>query len=318
MSDTKFRARLAAIEDLSDEVRSFRFETGAAAPFAGASAGAHIDVHLGDGLIKQYSLWTWDSDGKSGTVAVKREDDGKGGSKAMHALTVGQEIDLAGPRNNFPLEEAAAHSILLAGGIGATPIYAMAARLADIGASADVYYMARSKAHAAFQEKFEALDLGDAVHCRQDDVDGFLDLDAVMRDAKPGSHVYICGPGAMLDAALAAAERHLPKDQIHFERFAADPSIVAAPGDSFTVELAQSGQSFEVPANKTILEVFQENQVPADFGCSEGVCGTCITDVLEGDIDHRDQILTDDERADGDIMCICVSRAKGGKLVLDM
>jgi ferredoxin-NADP reductase len=318
MSDKTFRARLAAIEDLSDEVRSFRFEALTGAPFADATPGAHVDVHLGDGLIKQYSLWTWDSDGMSGTVAVKREDDGKGGSKAMHALTVGREVDLAGPRNNFPLDESAPHSILLAGGIGATPIYAMAARLAEKGASVEVYYMARSRDHAAFQEKFEALGLGDAVRCRHDDTDGFLDLDAVMREAKPGSHVYICGPGAMLDAALAAGERHLPKEQVHFERFSADPKMLAAPGDTFIVELAQSGQSFEIPADKTILEVFQANAVPADFGCSEGVCGTCITDVLEGEIDHRDQILTDDERADGDIMCICVSRAKGGKLVLDM
>lgn len=318
---TPFPARLTETKDLSDEIRSFTFEAKEGTPFTEAVAGAHLDIYLPGELLRQYSLWQWDPAGRWGSVAVKREDDGRGGSKAMHALTVGAEVTLNGPRNNFPLEEAAAHSILIAGGIGATPIYAMADRLKGLGRSQDVYYLTRSRSHAAFQKPFEALDLGSSggsLTCRYDDEHGFLDIAGILDAAPSGSHLYVCGPEPLLNAVLTAAETRLPSTQVHFERFSADPTALEGPSDSFQVELAQTGGTLEVPADKSILDVLLQNDVSVDFGCSEGVCGACILDVLDGEIDHRDSVLTPDEQEENSMMCVCVSRAKGRKLVLDI
>lgn len=315
---SSFQATLTATDDLSEEIRSFTFEARDGTPFTAAVPGAHIDVYLPGELLRQYSLWQWDPAGRWGAVAVKREDAGRGGSAAMHRLSVGDTVTLVGPRNNFPLTEDAAHSILIAGGIGATPIYAMAARLAALGRPQTVHYLTRSRAHAAFQPAFEALELGDALSCRYDDTHGLTDIGALLDAAPAGTHLYVCGPEPLLNAVLNAAESRFPSERVHFERFSADPSALAGPMEGFEVELAQSGKTLSVPADKTILEVMQEAGVPVDFGCTEGVCGACILDVLEGEVDHRDSVLTPDEQAENSIMCVCVSRAKGGRLVLDI
>lgn len=313
-----FTASLKETSDLSEEIRSFTFEAREGTPFLSAQAGAHVDVHLPNGILRQYSLWQWDPNGRWGSVAVKREESGRGGSLAMHALTPGAELQLVGPRNNFSLDESASHSILIAGGIGATPIYAMAARLARLGKSLEIHYLTRSRKHAAFEPAFESLGLGDRLDCRYDDTHGLIDLDALFGAADKNSHIYVCGPEPLLAAVLESGRARLPDDQVHFERFSADPSALEGPSDSFEVELAQSGKILSVPADKSILDVLLENRVGIDYGCTEGVCGACIVDVLEGEIDHRDSVLTPDEQADNELMCVCVSRAKGGKLVLDM
>lgn len=318
MTPTPFPAVLSDITDLSEEVRSFKFEAKLGTPFTISVPGAHLDVYLPGELLRQYSLWQWDPEGRWGSVAVKREDTGRGGSKAMHALTVGTEVTLNGPRNNFPLDESGTHSILIAGGIGATPIYAMADRLKSLGKSVEVYYLTRSRGHAAFQDAFEALELGDALSCRYDDQHGLMDLPSLLGGAPTGSHLYVCGPEPLLNAVLGAAEGRLPADHVHFERFSADPTALEGPQDSFEIELAQTGKTLEVPEEKSILDVLLQNDVSVDFGCSEGVCGACILDVLDGDIDHRDSVLTEDEQAENSMMCVCVSRAKGKKLVLDI
>ncbi len=318
MTPVPFPAILKDVSDLSDEVRSFTFEARGGAPFAAAQAGAHVDVALPGGLQRQYSLWQWDPDGSWGSVAVKREDSGRGGSRAMHALTPGTELSLVGPRNQFTLDESATHSILIAGGIGATPIYAMAARLAKLGKSQQVHYLTRSRAHAAFQPAFEGLGLGGALECRFDDTHGLIDLKALFDAASKDSHVYVCGPEPLLAAVLEVGRAHFPDSQVHFERFSADPSALEGPSDAFEVELAQSGKTLSVPADKSILDVLLENRVSVDYSCTEGVCGACIVDVLQGEIDHRDSVLTPDEQADNELMCVCVSRAKSGKLILDI
>lgn len=313
-----FPATLIRTEDLSDDIRSFTFEAQDGTPFMAAEPGAHIDVHLPGGLLRQYSLWQWDPQGRWGSVAVKREDTGRGGSKAMHALDTGTTVTLTGPRNNFPLLPDAPHSLLIAGGIGATPIYAMAAKLAADGRAQHVYYLTRSSAHAGFASAFSGLGLGDDFVSHYDDRDGVMSFAAVFDKAPTGAHVYVCGPEPLLQAVLSAAEGRIPSDRVHFERFSADASALAGPSDSFVVELAQSGKSFTIPADMSILEVLKDNGIPVDFGCSEGVCGACILDVLEGDIDHRDSILSEEEQEENSLMCICVSRAKGSKLVLDI
>ncbi|MDW3204040.1 MAG: PDR/VanB family oxidoreductase [Alphaproteobacteria bacterium] len=318
MIPSPFSAILKETTDLSNEIRSFTFEARDATPFATARAGAHVDVHLPGGLQRQYSLWQWDPEGRWGSVAVKREDTGRGGSRAMHDLTPGTELQLVGPRNNFTLEEDGPHSILIAGGIGATPIYAMAARLAALGKSQQVHYLTRSRSHAAFQPAFEALGLGNALECRYDDTHGLIDLNGLFGSVPKDSHVYVCGPEPLLAAVLDTGRAHLPDEQVHFERFSANPSALEGPSDSFEVELAQSGKTLSVPADKSILDVLLENRVSVDYSCTEGVCGACIIDVLDGEIDHRDSVLTPDEQADNELMCVCVSRAKGSKLILDI
>ncbi len=318
MTPSSFDAILKSVEDLSEDTRSFTFEAVQGTPFSDASAGAHIDVHLPGGVMRQYSLWTWDPDGRWGSVAVKREEPGRGGSQAMHKLTAGQTVQLGGPRNNFPLKEDAPHSVLIAGGIGATPIFAMAQRLQSLGQSVEVYYLTRTQRMAAFKSRFEALNLGEALHCRYDDVDGIIDTVALIEGMPAEAHVYCCGPEPLLQAVLGAAEPRLDGECIHFERFSADPTALEGPSDSFEVELAQSGKTVTVPKDKSILEVLQDEGIDAEWGCSEGVCGACIVDVLEGEVDHRDSVLTPDEQAENSIMCICVSRAKGAKLKIDV
>jgi len=318
MSPTPFSAILTSIDRLSDEVCSFTFEAAQGMPFQAAVPGAHIDILLPNEMLRQYSLWKWAPDGRSGSVAVKREDAGRGGSKAMHALTIGTQVTLNGPRNNFPLDEGAPHSILLAGGIGATPIYAMAARLCDLGRPVQVHYLTRSQAHAAFQPAFEGLGLGNGLSCHYDDIHGLVDLGGLLDAAPVGSHLYVCGPEPLLQAALNAAAPRLPEDQVHFERFAADPNALEGPSDSFEIVLAKSGRSLRVPADRSILDSLQEAGVAVDFGCTEGVCGACIVDVLAGEVDHRDSVLTSDEQAENSMMCVCVSRAKGKSLTLDL
>ena len=318
MSAPTFATRLTKIDVLSDEVSSFTFEALDGTPFAACKPGDHVDVHLPGDLQRQYSLWQWDPAGRWGSVAVKREDAGRGGSKAMHALKEGDSVTLTGPRSNFPLHDEAAHSILLAGGIGATPIHAMAAHLTAQGKPVDVYYLVRGKTHSAFEPAFEALGLGAALHCHYDDADGLFDLDAMLGAAPAGSHLYVCGPEPLLQAAIAAGEKHLPHNAIHFERFSADPTAQEGENHAFELVLQQSGKTVQVPADRSILDALAAAKIPADYSCSEGICGACITDVIEGEIDHRDSVLTDEERADGDIMCLCVSRAKGKRLVIDL
>lgn len=317
MSQNSFPTVLSEVRRLSEDIQSFTFAAKDGAPFATAAAGGHVDVHLPGGLVRQYSLWQWDPEGRWGSVAVKREDTGTGGSRAMHALETGTDVTLTGPRNNFHLDETAEHSILLAGGIGATPIYAMAARLKALGKSCTVYYLTRSASLAAFQSTFEALELGPNLTCHYDDADGFMDLKGLLANAPNDAHLYVCGPEPLLQAVLDNAQGVLPSNQVHFERFSAVDVVSPGADAPFEVELAKTGKSFTIPADKTILDVLQDANLPVDFSCTAGVCGACILDVLEGDIDHRDSVLTEDEQSENSLICVCVSRSKGGKLVLD-
>ena len=314
---TRFKARISKIERLSADTSSFRFDALDETPFSDLTAGAHLDIDLPDGFTRQYSVFEWDDAGRWASVAVKREEAGRGGSERMHQLSEGQEVSLGGPRNNFELDETAPAHILIAGGIGVTPIYAMAARLKALGKTPILYYLTRSADLAAFEDKLKALELGEGLHLHRDEEHGFADFEAIYANASPGTQTYICGPEPMLQAALAKAEI-LGKENVRYERFVAGETETEGENGSFEVVLAKSGKSFQIGPDESILNVFLDNGVDVDFGCSEGGCGSCITDVLEGDVDHRDIVLTDDEHAENSMMCVCVSRAKGDRLVLDL
>ncbi|OXY83132.1 PDR/VanB family oxidoreductase [Oceanimonas doudoroffii] len=315
MADT-IRARLAKKNYLSDEICNFTFEAIDGA-FESFEAGCHVDVFLGPDLVRNYSVWEWQDDGTSFSVAVKREDNGRGGSLAMHQLELGVEIEIGGPRNNFALQSSDEPIVLIGGGIGVTPIYSMACELKKAGRDFSVYYLVRSHEHAAFDALFNQLELGDNYHLHCDEVDGFLDFDAFVLAQAEDCHYYICGPEPLLNRLQTVSAEH-KRGTVYFERFAAPATEGDVENTPFTVVINSSGENIEIPSDQTILAVLKDKGFDIHYGCSSGLCGSCITDVLDGEIDHRDNVLDDEEKAEGDCMCICVSRAKSDVLVLDI
>ncbi|AZY51551.1 PDR/VanB family oxidoreductase [Bordetella avium] len=280
-----------------------------------ATPGAHIDLYLGQGLVRSYSLVEPGAHPRSYLLGVKREAASRGGSRYVHEqLRVGTTLTVSAPRNHFPLAEHARHSILIAGGIGITPIWCMAQQLEAVGASWELWYSARTRADAAFLDRFEPLFA--KVHLHFDDEQGcFLDLGAVVRGAAEDTHLYCCGPTPMLDAYEAAAAQRDPRT-VHLERFGAKAAASLEGG--FVVALARSGKEMAVPEGASILKVLLDNGVPVDFSCQEGICGCCEVAVLEGEVDHRDAVLSESERAQGKTMMVCCSGAKSARLVLDL
>lgn len=310
---SKKQCRIGKIIKLSEDTSSFEIKS-RDTPFETLEPGAHIDVYLAAGMIRQYSIWDHAEDGMHLSIAVKREDDGRGGSKAMHNFIQGESIEIDGPRNNFKLIEKAPHYTLIAGGIGVTPIFPMVNQLHKDGANFDVYYLVQKRELAAFEAHFEALDLGDSYHLHCDDESGYIDFKKLLGTSPADSLIYACGPEPMLKALMDANQNH----DLHYERFTLSEENKNKESAGFEVKINSSGEVFTVEADQTILEVLENNGIDVPTGCTEGVCGTCITDVLEGEIDHRDEVLSDDEKASNEFMCVCVSRAKSKQLVLDL
>ena len=237
----------------------------------------------------------------------------------MTSCSTGDIITISAPRNNFELNENAKHTLLIAGGIGVTPLWCMSQRLSSLGRSFELIYCARTPKDAAFREMIEAIGAkaGAKVTFNYDGVPGgkMLDLAAVAAAVAPETHIYCCGPLPMLEA-FEAATKDLPRESVHVEYFTAKDAPAAEGG--FTVVLAKSGKSFQVPPGKTILETLLDAGINVASSCLEGVCGTCETRVLEGVPDHRDVVLTESERKASKTMMICCSGSKSDRLVLDL
>jgi vanillate O-demethylase ferredoxin subunit len=308
--------RIHGIAWATEAVRlvELRHPDGASLP--AAAPGAHIDLRLPGGLIRSYSLVGDPEDRRAYRIAVLREPMSRGGSRAVHeTLRVGDVLAVEGPRNHFPLVEDAPYSVLIAGGIGITPILPMAERLARLGRPFELHYGARSRADAVLLDRLAPLGAAVRLHFSGEADGRRCDIAAILSAAPAGTHVYCCGPAPMLDAYTAAAARFDPA-RVHLERFAAaEPAAVEG---GFVVELARSGRMIAVPPGKTILEALNEHGIEPACSCIEGVCGTCETQVLDGVPDHRDAILTPEERAGNRTMMICVSGAKSDRLVLDL
>ncbi len=290
------------------------------APLPAFSAGAHIDVVLGDGLIRQYSLCNNPSDRSSYVLGVLLEPESRGGSKAMHALQEGDVIEISEPKNHFPLDNDARHSILIAGGIGITPILCMAERLAHIDASFELHYCTRSPERTAFKERFEQehLKANSRIYHDTSPVEERFDIARVVANPQPDRHLYVCGPTGFIEMVLnAAKEAGWPEANLHREYFTGVEQDTSNDG-SFQVKLASSGQVITIPADKTIVEALADEGIDVPVSCEQGVCGTCLTRVLEGEPDHRDLYLTDAEREANDQMLPCCSRSKSPLLVLDL
>lgn len=283
-------------------------------------AGAHVDLHLGNGLIRSYSLLNAPGERHRWCFAVNRDAASRGGSRFMHeSMRPGQIVTVGLPRNNFPLVVDAAHSVFIAGGIGITPVLGMIRRLTALGRRWRLHYAARTRETAAFVPVLSALaeQAGAELDIRYDREPGAqpLDLGTIVATLPEDAHVYCCGPLGML-AAFEAATAALPRERVHVEYFAAKDA--PATGGGFEVKLARSGRSVAVAAGQSILDALIAIGIEPPNSCREGVCGTCETRVLCGTPDHRDLVLSEAEKAAGDRMMICCSGAKTPSLELDL
>lgn len=280
-------------------------------PLPAWTPGAHLDVHAG-GQVRQYSLCGDPHTPDVYRVGVLNEPASRGGSRFVHTqLRPGQQITVSEPRNHFVLEDAPSY-VFVAGGIGITPLLAMAREAARRGAEWRMVYGGRSRASMAFTGELDALG-GDVTLVPQDE-HGHIDLDSVLAELPAGALVYSCGP----EPLLAAVEQRCPEDRLRLERFAAPTVERTREEETFEVECRTSGTTLTVGAGTSVLEAAEAAGLTVDNSCRDGICGSCETRVLEGTPDHRDFLLSEAERAAGASMMICVSRCASGRLVLDL
>jgi vanillate O-demethylase ferredoxin subunit len=320
--------RVVEARTLNPLIRLFRLRVDSGAALPSYTAGAHIRVQvaLADGshdwrhyslINPQAALGATDAPPEY-VIAVRREADGRGGSRFMHErLKEGDTLAVELPKNDFPLHDGTGTTVLVAGGIGVTPLVSMAARRKAEGAPVRMHYAGRSRELMAFLPELQQLLADDLIVHTDAEAGVPLDVEALLDGCTAQDRLYVCGPKVMLDAVLAATQaRGWTHDRVHFELFTT-PAVEA--GDHpFEVELALSGKRFTVPADQTILDCLIEHGCDPMFDCKRGECGVCATPVMEGEIDHRDYVLTAREKAEGNVMQICISRAKGARLVLDI
>ncbi|WP_327689566.1 PDR/VanB family oxidoreductase [Streptomyces tubercidicus] len=280
-------------------------------PLPAWEPGAHLDVHVG-GQIRQYSLCGDPHTTDTYRIAVLNEPASRGGSRHIHTrLRPGQRLTVAGPRNHFALEDAADY-LFVAGGIGITPLLAMAREAARRGATWRMVYGGRTRTSMAFTEELAALE-GDMTLVPQDE-HGPIDLDTALSDLPDDTLVYCCGP----EPLLTAVEERCPAGRLRLERFAAP--LVERTGDTtaFEVECRRSGRTLTVGAGTSILQAAEDAGLNVDSSCRDGICGSCETRVLDGTPEHRDFLLSEAEHTANATMMICVSRCAAGRLVLDL
>ncbi|WFU59278.1 PDR/VanB family oxidoreductase [Bradyrhizobium pachyrhizi] len=300
----------------AERIHSYELIARTGSELAPFTAGSHIDLHLPNGMIRSYSLVNDQCERHRYVIAVNKDAGSRGGSSFIHdAVRVGDIIAISGPRNNFALQDEAEHSVLIAGGIGITPLLSMIRRLEALGCRWDLFYAARTRAAAAFLDELGTY--RSRVHVDFDDERSgrVFDLPAIVRNAPAHAHLYCCGPLPMLEAFEAATADRLA-DRVHVEYFKAREAPATEGG--FDVKLTRSNRTIAVEAGKTILDALLDAGIAANYACTEGVCGTCETRVLEGIPDHRDQFLSEEEQAANKSVMICCSGAKSRTLVLDL
>ena len=286
------------------------------------TAGAHIDVHIAAGLIRQYSLCNDPVERHRYVIAVLRDEGGRGGSIAMHEkVHVGQLLPISHPRNAFALNASTGHTLLMAGGIGITPLLAMAQSLSAARRDFTMHYCARNVERAAFLDRLAAADLAGRVHVHFDDgpADQRLDLRAILSMAPADTHLYVCGPTGFMDFVIAQAREALKEEAIHREYFSPpQDKPIEAGAAPFEIRLARSGKTFQVPAQETIAAVLIGNGIDIPLSCEQGICGTCLVRVIAGVPDHRDTYLSADEHARNEEMTLCCSRSYTPLLEIDL
>jgi vanillate O-demethylase ferredoxin subunit len=311
--------RLSTIRYEAESIASFEFTDPDGGALPGFAPGAHVDVHLPNGLVRSYSLSNDSSEVHRYVVTVARDAHSRGGSSYAHdALRVGQLLRVGMPANHFALNEGIADTVLIAGGVGITPIWCMAQRLRRLGRGFKLFYATRSRRNAAFLRELQdlAAQLNGRIHLHFDDESGLLDVARVVSEnADARTHLYCCGPLPMLQSFEAACA-HLPPEQVHVEYFKAKEAPVSA--DGVELVLAKSSRTIRVAPGKTVLDTVLEAGIEIPYSCMEGICGSCEVAVLDGIPDHHDSVLSDQQRASNRTMLICCSGARSARLVLDL
>ncbi|CAN5916440.1 PDR/VanB family oxidoreductase [soil metagenome] len=321
MTPLDLQVRVARKVDEAIDIATFELVSIDDRPLPAFSAGSHVDVHLPNGLTRQYSLCNDPNEAHRYLIGVLRDPASRGGSLTMHdAVTEGDVLHISAPKNHFPLTHEAKHSVLVAGGIGVTPILCMAERLAVTGASLEMHYCTRSPERTAFRQRIAASAFAEKVQFHFDDGDAAqkLDLAQLLSTMKPGVHLYVCGPKGFMDWLLNAARAAgWPAERLHYEFFGAE--VVKSEDDaSFEVKLASSGKVILISKEQTVVQALAAAGIEVLTSCEQGVCGTCLTRVLEGEPDHKDMYLTPEEQAANDQFTPCCSRSKSPLLVLDL
>ena len=310
------------IIDESSNVKSFVLSNAAGGYLPPFTAGAHIDVTVtledGSSDTRSYSISSDPEVTSTYTLGVLRETAGKGGSAYMHdKVTVGDKIESTAPKNHFPIDEEAEDHLLIAGGIGITPILSMARKLTRTQANFDMHYAARTPEDMAFKTDVESVcgENGTLYFDGGDPAKG-VNLKELLSHRPAGRHLYVCGPTGLIEGVRdTAKELGWPENTVHFEVF----KPVELDGEDHEIEviLAQSGETYMVPADVSILDHLLDKGIDIDWDCKMGICGLCATKLLAGEPDHRDYVLTEDERNDEQQFCPCISRAKGASITLE-
>jgi vanillate monooxygenase ferredoxin subunit len=319
MDTSQLTVRVVRKQVEADGICSFELADPDGAPLPPFTAGSHIDVQIPGGFTRQYSLCNHPDERHRYVIAVLNDAQSRGGSRAMHeAVEEGSTLQISAPRNHFPIKLDAPRHLLLAGGIGVTPMLCMAQCLASEARAFAMHYCARSRARAAFVEQLGSAPYADRVVFYFDDEDAAqkLDIHGLLAEAGADVHLYVCGPKGFMDAVLETARRlGWAEDRLHYEFFAAS---VDTTGGAFEVKLASSGKTIAVPAEQTVAEALAAAGIEVPVSCGQGICGTCLVRVLEGEPDHRDLYLSPEEQARNDQFTPCCSRAKSHTLVLDL
>ncbi len=321
MSGGLLSVRVARKSIEAEDICSLELVSADGAPLPAFAAGSHVDVQLPGGPTRQYSLCNDPAETHRYLIAVLRDPRSRGGSAAVHErVNVGDTLVISAPKNHFALAHDASSHLLLAGGIGVTPLLCMAERLAHAGADFEMHYCTRSPARTAFRQRIAASPFAARVAFHFDDGEAAqkLDIAALLAAPRAGRHLYVCGPKGFMDAVLGSARAQgWPQAQIHYEFFGADAAPAAGDG-GFEVMLASSGRVIKVAPDRSVVQALAEAGVSVATSCEQGVCGTCLTRVIEGEPDHRDLYLTPQEQAANDQFLPCCSRAKSARLVLDL
>lgn len=317
MPETLLKVVVRKRETHTDGVVALELESVNGEPLPAFEAGAHIDLHLGDDLIRQYSLCGDPADTSVYRLGILKDPSSRGGSVAVHLNVLeGTEWTIGTPRNHFPLAECAKRSILIGGGIGITPMISMAYALTAEKQTFELHYCGRSRETSGFLDELTTSSFAKYVDLHFDSEDEKLNLEAVLKDADADTHLYVCGPNGFMDWVInTAKDLGLADSNVHKEFFNVE---VATGGDSFEVVAEVSGVTVQVGENQSISDALKAAGVKVQVSCEQGTCGTCLCDVIEGTPEHRDVYLTEEEKEDNDQITVCCSRSLTSRLVLDI
>ncbi|WP_106305688.1 PDR/VanB family oxidoreductase [Paraburkholderia sp. BL18I3N2] len=318
MNDSTMTVRVARRNIEADGIVSFELASPDGCDLPAFDAGSHVDVHLPTGHVRQYSICSAPHQRSRYQIAVLREAQSRGGSAGMHdAVKEGDELRVSMPRNHFALAPDAVKHLLVAGGIGLTPLLCMAQHLDHACEEFELHYCARSRSRAAFLERLANAPWSERVKYHFDD-EQRLHLDALLNEVIPETHLYVCGPQGFMTAVLDAARANgWPESRLHYEFFSGTAVDTSSDG-AFEVCLARTGKTVTIPADRTVTQTLADAGVEVPVSCEQGICGTCVTRVLDGEPEHRDLFLSPEEQSRNDQFLPCCSRSKSRRLVLDL